>query len=341
MRPSPAPSSESLETGQGKALRRDGGIDPAVSEPDGSQERATEPPRWVSELVPEEGEGWRSLAEGMRVRLCEGERFALVSVAVADSRSMNATDFEERALAAYRLINKCLERSGNRHPVRLWNLIPGILEPLDELPHRYMAFNAGRHRAYQEWCHGSGAFPTVLAAASGVGHDGGQLIVHCLASPSSGTPVENPNQIPSYLYSSRYGPFPPCFARATRVFMEGGRRMGLLVGGTASVRGEDSVHAGDFHAQAEQTLQNLSTLVAAAIQGTDGAEGDRKCPDPLGLFRSLRVYHPRAENRLAAMRLVQERFPAVQEVEVLRTDLCRSELLVEIEGVADLGPATT
>jgi len=341
MRPSPAPSSESLERGQGKALRREGGIDPAVSEPGGFQERVTDPPRWVSDLVPEEGEGWRCLTEGMRVRLREGRHFVLVSVEAADSRRLGAAGLEERALAAYRLIPRHLEQTGARHPVRYWNLIPGILEPLDDLPHRYMAFNAGRHRAYQEWCHGSGAFPTVLAAASGVGHDGGQLIVHCLASPSSGTPVENPNQIPSYRYSSRYGPLPPCFARATRVLMEGGRRMGLLVGGTASVRGEDSVHAGDFHAQAEQILQNLSTLVAAAIQGTDGAKDDRSCRDPLGLFRSLRVYHPRVENRPEAMRLVQKRFPAVQEVEVLRTDLCRSELLMEIEGVADLGPATT
>jgi len=155
----------------------------------------TDPPRWVSDLVPDDGEGWQRLAEGMSVRLREAGGFALVSVAAADSRRLGAAGLEEQALAAYQLIRRYLERSGARHPVRLWNHIPGILEPLGGLPHRYMAFNAGRYRAYQEW--GSNVFPTVLAAATGVGHDGEQLIVHCLAAPYPGTPVENPNQVPS------------------------------------------------------------------------------------------------------------------------------------------------
>jgi chorismate lyase / 3-hydroxybenzoate synthase len=299
----------------------------------------TDPPRWVFDLVPDHGSGWQRLDEGQSVRLHESGDFTLVSVDAEDSRRLDAVGLEEQALAMYRLIHRYLERTGARHPVRLWNHIPGILEPLDDLPHRYMAFNAGRFRAYQEWCNGR-AFPAVLAAASGVGHRGEQLVVHCLAAPSPGTPVENPNQVPSYFYSSRYGAFPPCFARATRVSMDGGRRVGLLVGGTASVRGEDSVEPGDFHAQAEQTLHNLSTLAAAAIQGMRGGETVGTSQEPLGLFNSLRVYHPRVAHRPAAMRLVRARFPAVQEVEFLQVDLCRSELLVEIEGVADLGPAT-
>ena len=340
MRPSPEHSSQQPETGHGKATALGWRTDAAGSEMVGSPEPVPEPPHWVFELVPDPGKGWRGLAGGMRVRWCEGADFALVSVAVADSRRLSAAGLEERALEAYRLITLQLQRSFARHPVRLWNFIPAILEPVDDLPQRYMAFNAGRYRACQEWGGGSGAFPAVLAAASGVGDGGEQLLVHCLASPLPGTPVENPNQISSYHYSSRYGAFPPCFARATRVLMEGGRRMALLVAGTASVRGEDSVHGGDFHAQAGQTLQNLSALVTAAIRGMGGAEGERGCRDPLGLFRSLRVYHPREEHRPAIMRLIQESFPAVPEVELLRTDLCRSELLVEIEGVADLGPVT-
>jgi chorismate lyase / 3-hydroxybenzoate synthase len=340
MRTSPANSTKQLGTERGKVPALEWRTDAAGSETVGSPEPVPEPPRWVFDLVPEPGKGWRCLADGLSVRFREGERFAFVSVAVAHSRRCSAAGLEERALEAYRLISRHLQMSFARHPVRLWNFIPGILEPLDDLPQRYMAFNAGRYRACQEWGGGSGSFPTLLAAASGVGHGGEQLLVHCLASPLYGTPVENPNQISSYHYSSRYGAFPPCFARATRVAMEGGRRMALLVAGTASVRGEDSVHAGDFHAQAEQTLQNLSALVTAAMQGMDGAEADHGCRDPLGLFRSLRVYHPREEHRPAVRRLIQEWFPTVQEVELLRTDLCRSELLVEIEGVADLGPAT-
>ncbi len=111
-------------------------------------------------------------------------------------------------------------------------------------PRRVQAINAAR-----------------CGTASAVGIKGSDLSIHCLALEEPGTPVENPRQTPAWQYSARYGPLPPCFSRATIVDLAGRRT--LLIGGTASVVGEDSRHAGQFDAQVEETLLNLEALIRA------------------------------------------------------------------------------
>ena len=70
-------------------------------------------------------------------------------------------------------------------------------------------------------------------------------------------------------YSSRYGPLPPCFARGTIITHPvSGRRM-LLAAGTASIRGEESVHVGDLRSQMRETLENLASLLTASQPGGD------------------------------------------------------------------------
>ncbi|MEM6454259.1 MAG: pteridine-dependent deoxygenase, partial [Acidobacteriota bacterium] len=149
----------------------------------------------------------------------------------------------------------------------------------------------------------------------------------------AGRPVENPRQRPAYRYSPRYGPLPPCFARATIVDAPSTAagnddpRAWLLVGGTASVRGELSVHEGDLGAQLEETFHNLDHLLRAAVAET-GARGGR--------YVDLRVYHldPVAAPPLRAA--VHSAYPTLEGLETVRADICRRELLVEIEGVARL-----
>jgi enamine deaminase RidA (YjgF/YER057c/UK114 family) len=176
----------------------------------------------------------------------------------------------------------------------------------------------------QEWFGGVDQVRRCVATASGIGYGGDDLVIHCLAAASPGTPVENPRQVPAYLYSRRFGPTPPCFARATVTELEG-RRL-LLVAGTASIRGEESVHIGDLEAQTQETLINLRSVIAKASGGDERSA--------LDLLREVRVYHPRLADGPALKDLSERAFLNVAEVELLRADLCRSELLVEIEGVA-------
>lgn len=293
-----------------------------------------EPPPWVEGWVgPLADVAWSDDGDDLSLRVVEGREHALVSVRLARVRELPAFTFQRRTADVYERIGRRLRTSRSRHPVRLWNFIPGILEPLGELPHRYMVFNAGRFAAYQRWYRHRDRFDRYVATASGVGWSGDDLVVHCLAARAAGAPVENPRQVAAYQYSARYGPLPPCFARATRV----GRRPGqtLLVGGTAAVRGEDSLYPGDLAGQLAETFRNLAAVVAAGRGGEGAGEATQA---ELDRYRSLRVYWVREEDLPAIRAALAATFPGLETLEMLPAAVCRPELLVEIEGVADVGP---
>src|SRR5205814_10312109 len=113
------------------------------------------------------------------------------------------------------------------------------------------------------WFGGADAFARLVTAASGVGHDRQDLVIHALGACAPAAPISNPRQIAPYRYSRRFGPLPPCFARATLLRDQHSATL-LLVGGTASIRGEDSVHAENLKQQTRETLENLACLVASA-----------------------------------------------------------------------------
>ena len=286
------------------------------------------PPAWVGALVPGVLE-----ARGAGARTVEGESHALVSATIVGADALGALDLQRAVCDVYVDILKAMRGLKASEPIRLWNFIPGIHARMGDgdggFLDRYMVFNAGRFAGYSEW-YGDGDVGPRTATATGIGHLGPDLVVHCLTGTTAGEAVENPRQVPAYRYSKRRGPMPPCFARATRVEM-GGRPM-LLVGGTASVRGENSVNLGDVRAQALETFHNMACLVGGdAVRGSDEATIRRA----LARYRTLRVYCVHAADLERVRELVQGFFGDV-EVEYRRADVCRRTLLVEIEGTAEL-----
>lgn len=236
---------------------------------------------------------------------------------------MDGDSLEQSACEAYQgLLNQL---GAQWHPVRIWNCVPEIVGDAGGGLNRYMRFNAGRHRALGNWLGSVEAFECALPAASAVGTDGEELTIHILACPRRGFPVHNPRQRPPHRYSPRFGPKPPCFARGTLVEQPGLGPV-LLVGGTASVRGEDSVHLDDLPSQIDETVQNLAALVCAGWPADE--------PRALDYYRELRVYHPRAQDQATLQSVLPGRFPQVRAIEFVLADLCRPELLVEIEGLA-------
>ena len=274
------------------------------------------PPRWVDELL-----GSSALRDtchgGVDVRTSGPTAHA--TTRIGDAVHLEAQALRANVASAYRAVIDSLEKIG-RHPARFWNFIPDIGEPMVDGLDRYMVFNAGRHDAYGDQC---GA----LGTASAVGIKGSDLFIHCLALGAPGTPVENPRQTPAWQYSARYGPLPPCFSRATIVELAGRRT--LLIGGTASVVGEDSQHAGQFDAQVEETLLNLEALVRTA-------EENQRDAAPLHRLIDLRVYVSSAAQAERVRELLVNRCPRARTIAVALAQVCRRELLVEIEGVAEL-----
>jgi chorismate lyase/3-hydroxybenzoate synthase len=274
------------------------------------------PPRWVEELLgssaPDGGHNG-----GIDVRTSGSAAHA--TTRIRDAVDLDAAALREKVASAYRALIQSLEQIG-RHPARFWNFIPDIGEPMVNGLDRYMVFNAGRHDAYS---HQRGA----LGTASAVGIKGADLSIHCLALEEPGTPVENPRQTPAWEYSARYGPLPPCFSRATIVDLAGRRT--LLIGGTASVVGEDSRHAGQFDRQLEETLLNLEALIRTADENSDGGAALHRLVD-------LRVYVTLPADAERVRAVIASRCPRARNVAVVLAEVCRPELLVEIEGIAEL-----
>jgi enamine deaminase RidA (YjgF/YER057c/UK114 family) len=238
------------------------------------------------------------------------------------------------ALPSYELSRRVSERYAaldvllsdlKRRPVRIWNYVPGIVEVMEPGLDRYMAFNRGRYSAYTQSWRIEACFEHAVPTASAVGIRGPDLVIDCLASATGGNPVDNPRQTASWRYSRRYGPLPPCFARGTISVLDG-RRM-LLIGGTASIVGEESRHDGNVRAQVEEALTNIEAVIVSA--------GGPRC-NPLERLTDVRVYVVNEADAEAIEALVRARSSKALRTETVLARVCRPELLVEIEGLADL-----
>ncbi len=273
---------------------------------------------------------------GMSIQVADAKDLALVSVVVPDARSLRSLEFQRCAAKAYAAVARTLDRVNARHPVRFWNFIPDIHSRAEDGMDRYMIFNAGRFAAFSEWYGDIDRFDRRLATATGIGHDGADLVIHALGSDRPGVHIDNPRQCNPHCYSKRYGPLPPCFARAT-VIERGGTTPSLsLIGGTSSVFGEASVHDRDVAGQVEETFLNLSCLLetiggASTVRGTSARDSN---VDWLKSFRHFRVYYRVPDHADRIRKMVSERLPHLSNIEYLRSDICRRELLVEMEGIA-------
>jgi chorismate lyase/3-hydroxybenzoate synthase len=222
-----------------------------------------------------------------------------------------AAELETATAFAYRELLAACARLGYPHLLRTWNVVPAI-NRVDDGLERYRRFCRGRAEAF-EACYGR-LFQPLLPASSGVGGPEGELVVWFVAGRERGLPRENPRQVSAYSYPPSYGPRSPSFARATRCPETAGGL--LLLSGTASIVGHQSVHHGDVLRQLDETCVNLEQLLGGAPP------------------RLLKVYLRHAADTPAVQVALERRFGRAVPALYLQADICREELLVEIEGVA-------
>jgi enamine deaminase RidA (YjgF/YER057c/UK114 family) len=289
--------------------------------------QTSELPAWVNNLIGRRRQAYS--VDGFELTLTQGDAASLVSLVLPRARELDAAHLEQRTIQAYQHIRSLVETLSHKHPVRFWNALPDIHQRLDTSRDRYMVFNAGRFRSFSEWFGESGRFSSRLPAASAVGHDEDELSIHCLSLARPGLAVENPRQIPAFQYSSHYGPQPPCFARATLIAHPFFEKPVLVTAGTASVLGENSVHPNNLERQLSESLENLRTLV-------EQARGSGYPAAMLDAFVDLRVYHTRRADAALVEELIRRHIAPSTPLQVMRAELCRSNLLVEIEGIAPL-----
>ena len=148
---------------------------------------------------------------------------------------------------------------------------------------RYKELNRARTDFYRDVHFGNnhvapGAVGNIYPASTGIGTDGSDVLMSCIALATSRddvrlVPLENPLQTSAFDYAARYGPKSPKFARAMAVVA--GSTATIFVSGTASITDSTSRHPDDVEAQTRQTLDNIEALISAGNFATARHAGTR------------------------------------------------------------------
>lgn len=231
---------------------------------------------------------------------------------------MSTPEVEAVTEAAYREILAISARRGYPHLLRVWNFFGAINTGPGDLE-CYRRFCVGRARAVPT------EPATGYAAATAIGIPGAvpELHVSWLASEHPGVPIENPRQVSAWEYPRDYGPVSPGFSRA--MLLDWNNPPLLLVSGTASVIGHESRHD-DCLAQLDEALINLDNVIARAAARLGSAA-------TAGPATVLRVYLRNPADATAVGTRLLDRFGPTMPIMLLHGDICRRELLVEIEAV--------
>jgi chorismate lyase/3-hydroxybenzoate synthase len=213
-----------------------------------------------------------------------------------------------------------LAGEGDWNLLRIWNYFPAINSWSGGLE-RYGRFCLGRHEAFaaRGW-----DIARRAPAACALGSRSGPLQVYFIASKRGGRQIENPRQMPAYRYPAEYAPRSPSFARATLARLGGEDH--LFISGTASIVGHRTLHAGDVKGQCMEILANLRAL-AAHSAWHDGPELD-------AIEHALYKVYLRnmADHDIVRPLLARDLHPQAK-VLCLGADVCRGDLLLEIEGI--------
>lgn len=238
---------------------------------------------------------------------------AAVSPLTGDSSALQAATGQ-----AYREIFSVLDSVGYGHLLRVWNYLPEI--NADALGmERYWHFNKARREALIACGRAvSGNVPAACALGSAVGSP---LVIYFLASKSAPVAIENPRQASAYQYPPKYGPR-PVFARAS-VLTEAAATL-LFISGTASIVGHETFHVGDAAAQTRESLVNIEALLGEANRIAGAA---RFALESL----AYKVYVRHSSDLPVIQAQMVAAVGASTRVVYLRADICRQDLLVEIE----------
>lgn len=223
---------------------------------------------------------------------------------------------EQLSQQAYTSIFKYIDHFGYRNLLRVWNYFPHINDDENGLE-RYRGFNIGRHAAFVG-C-GRSIGDEHVPAASALGSNSGSLVIYFIASKQSGLPVENPRQVSAYHYPKLFGPRSPIFVRAMSATL-GGQHC-FFISGTASIVGYETLHHGDTEKQTSETLNNIHALLQQDPH-LDPAQGRM----------SFKIYVRHAEDLAVTRAKLEEEFGRQFKAVYLHSNICRSDLLLEIEG---------
>ncbi|MCX5711117.1 MAG: glycogen/starch synthase [Candidatus Omnitrophica bacterium] len=146
--------------------------------------------------------------------------------------------------------------------------------------------------------------------------------VHCWS-------VTNKRQIDPAIYErQKFGASSPKFSRGLVEIVD--NEAVFYISGTASIVNQETVHLNDAKMQAEETINNIKMLIS------DENLDYEKLPK-LGFtlkdLKQIRIYIKRQQDVARVTGVCERRLPGIPKIYVV-ADVCRSDLLVEMEGIA-------
>ncbi|MBN1985469.1 MAG: hypothetical protein JW761_04145 [Prolixibacteraceae bacterium] len=211
--------------------------------------------------------------------------------------------------------------------IRQWNYLEDILG-FDGDQQRYQEFNNIRSQYY-----GNVFEKTGYPAATGIGMNSGGVIIEFVALKSDEAltkPVDNPGQVAAHHYSKQVLVGDECVLKTTPKFERArylellGKKM-IFISGTASIIGEKTVGLDDPEEQTKVTIQNIQRLYSVEVLEKIAGK------NTVARYGHARVYIKNRKDFHTIKRTFQ-RFYGNLPVVYIVADICRNDLLVEIEG---------
>ena len=250
-------------------------------------------------------------------------------------------DIYENSNMAFALMEKILnaENLNFSNIVRQWNYIENITHVPDKRQNyqHYQIFNDVRSDYYNK-----SEFINGYPSATGIGTDTCGLIINFIAISTAANmqivPVLNPGQIDAYKYSQkvligsgvnkREYKSSPKFERGKLVRTDEGTK--IYISGTAAIIGENTMFPTDVEKQTMATINNIKKLVESeSIPKMDNIQ-----PVEKNNYSYVRSYVKHKKDIDIVKRLCEKHFRS-ECFQYLISDICRDNLLVEIEGLIE------
>ncbi|WP_291528935.1 endoribonuclease L-PSP [Bacteroides sp. UBA939] len=227
---------------------------------------------------------------------------------------------QQQSVEIFRLASEVLHREGFpvESIIRQWNYIEQITG-FDGFDQHYQMFNNVRSNFYKR-----ATWSTGYPAATGIGTNLGGVLVDMDAAVFARpgcfmTAIDNKLQVAAHAYSvqvlenANEEKATPKFERAKSMTFDD--RELIYVSGTAAIRGEESMAGVGLERQLHITMENIAQLIGNAQ------------------LKILRVYLKEKSDYKEAYELLDS-YKLNVPISYMCADVCRNELLIEIEGIA-------
>ena len=201
--------------------------------------------------------------------------------------------------------------------VKIWHYIPELLKIYDHKKTNYSLLCESREIIYKEY-YKNQCYP----AATVIGIEGNKILIYFIAANcDTYRTIENKRQVSSYNYPQNKFSEKPMFSRAVEFSISSFDRNKIIISGTASIRGYKSMYSENIFNQLEEALKNYKNFLDID-------------DNPSNICR---IYMSKKEkDNFQLINTKLENYFGKNKFILLYGDICRAELLIEIEGVSDV-----